>query len=228
MMQSINRLRVFIGGGLLAAAFWLSPALAAAPGIALVEDYNFKPLAAPESISTGNKIEVLEVFSYGCVHCFEYQPAVHAFTQRLPKDVALALMPATFNGNFKLYARGYFAAQALGVAEKLHDQVFEAVWEKGHPANNLEGLADIYAGLGVDRDSFLAAARSVGVEAKLSAVTEKSERIRVEGTPTFYVDGKYQVLANGAQSYDDIFARVDALIARARTERGKPNAKPAH
>jgi thiol:disulfide interchange protein DsbA len=228
-MISIDQLRFLIAGTLLAAMCGIPAASAAAPAIALVEDYNYHTLPTPEPVSTAGKIEVLEVFSYGCVHCFEYQPAVRAWAERRPKDVSLVLMPATFNGNFALYARGFFAAQALGVAEKLHEEVFSAIWEKGRHAENLNGLADLYASLGVDRAQFLAAARSVGVEARLSAVTHKSERMLLQATPTFYVDGKYQVLTTAAQSYDDIFARVDALVARARAERAKavPAAKPA-
>jgi protein dithiol oxidoreductase (disulfide-forming) len=218
-MPKFSHTRLALGGSLLSIAYFLSAATAAAPSVALVEDYNYHTLPTPEPVSTGNKIEVLEAFSYGCVHCYEYQPAVRAFAQRLPKDVALVLMPATFNGNFALYARGFFAAQALGVAEKLHEQVFDAVWQQGRPANNLNGLVDLYASLGVDREKFLAAVHSPGVEARLSAVTLKSERMLLQGTPTFYVDGKYQVLTTAAQSYDDIFARVDALIERARAER---------
>jgi thiol:disulfide interchange protein DsbA len=226
-MISIDQLRKLVAGSLLAAMCAASAASAATPAIALVEDYNYHTLPTPEPVGTGSKIEVLEVFSYGCVHCFEYQPAVHAWAERKPKDVSLVLMPATFNGNFALYARGFFAAQALGVAEQLHEQVFAAIWEKGRHAENLDGLADLYASLGVDRAQFLTAARSVGVEARLSAVTQKSERMLLQATPTFYVDGKYQVLTTAAQSYDDIFARVDALVARARAERAKasPGAK---
>jgi thiol:disulfide interchange protein DsbA len=219
MMQAFNRLCVFMGSSLLAVALCIAPAMAATPAIALVEDYNYHTLPAPEPVSTGGKIEVLEAFSYGCVHCFEYQASVRDWAMRKPKDVSLVLMPATFNNNFALYARGFFAAQALGVAERLHDQVFEAIWQKGRHAENLASLADLYASLGVDREQFLAAARSVGVEARLSAVTQKSERMLLGATPTFYVDGKYQVLTTAAQSYDDIFARLDALVARARAER---------
>jgi thiol:disulfide interchange protein DsbA len=226
-MPNFNRLRISAIGSLLAAAgvvsiatpAWSAPA--AAPAVALVEDYSYHTLPVPEPVSTGSKIEVLEAFSYGCVHCSEYQPSVHAWAQRQRKDVQLVLLPATFNGNFALYARGFFAAQALGVAEKLHEQVFAAVWERGRHAENINGLADLYASLGVDREQFLTAARSMGVEARLSAVTQKSERMLLQATPTFYVDGKYQVLTTAAQSYDDIFARVDALVARARAERAR-------
>lgn len=222
-MQAFRRFHSIIGRSLPGMALTVSLAMAAAPApkpaVALVEDYNYHTLPRPEPVSTGTRIEVLEVFSYGCVHCFEYEPALRAWNKLLPKDVELVLMPATFNGNFALYARGYYAAQALGVAEQLHEQVFEAVWDKGRPANNLESLADLYASLGVDRAKFLEAARSMGVTARLDSTTQKSERLLLQGTPTFYVDGKYQVLTTAAQNYGDVFARIDALVARARAER---------
>jgi thiol:disulfide interchange protein DsbA len=192
---------------------------AAAAAVQLVEGQNFLTLATPEPVTTGDKIEVLEVFSYGCVHCFEYEPALRTFRSRLPADVALIYMPATFNENFALYARGYYAADSLGMAAKTHAAVFDAIWTAGKPARDLDSLADLYAGLGVDREKFLTAARSMGVQARLRGAGQKSERLHLEGTPTFYVDGKYQVLSNGAQSHDDMLARLDALIARARAER---------
>jgi thiol:disulfide interchange protein DsbA len=214
----------FISRGVAGLALSVSLAMAAAPAatsrVALVEDYNYHTLPHPEPVSTGNKIEVLEFFSYGCVHCNEYEPSVRAWQSRQPKDVQLVLIPATFNGNFALYARGFYAAQSLGVADKLHEKMFAAVWGvQGHAANNIEQLADLYAGLGVDRAKFLEAARSMGVAAKISSTTEKSERMLLQGTPTFYVDGKYQLLTIAAGSFDDVFARLDALVARARAER---------
>jgi thiol:disulfide interchange protein DsbA len=218
MLTSIpGLLRLTLAAALLQA--FAGQAAAATPAVQLVEGQNFLTLVAPEPVATGDKIEVLEVFSYGCVHCFEHEPALRAFRSRLPADVALIYMPATFNENFALYARGYYAAEALGKADKTHAAVFETVWTAGKPARDLNSLADLYAGLGVDREQFLTAARSMGVQAQLRSAGQKAERLRLEGTPTFYVDGKYQLLSNGAKSHEDIVARLDALIARARAER---------
>jgi thiol:disulfide interchange protein DsbA len=142
---------------------------------------------------------------------------------RVPKDVAMAYMPATFNSNFAMYARGYFAAEALGVAIKTHEQIFDAIWQGGLAPKDIDGLANLYQRVGVDREQFLSAAKSMGVEARLRDATSKSERMKIEGTPTIYVDGKYQLLTTGAQSYDEAMARLDALIAKARADR---RAKP--
>jgi thiol:disulfide interchange protein DsbA len=190
----------------------------AAP-LLLVEGQHYARLATPEAVSTGKKIEVLEVFSYGCVHCYEYEPEVRLWKQRQPKDVQVTLMPATFNSNFALYARGYYAAEALGVAGKLHEQVFDTIWKNKFAVADLNTLANLYLRLGVDHDKFLAAARSPGVDAALKQATDKAERLKLAGTPTFYVDGKYQLLTDGAASIADVMKRLDALIAKARFER---------
>jgi protein dithiol oxidoreductase (disulfide-forming) len=193
----------------------------AAP-LLLAEGQNYAQLVTPEPTATGKKIEVLEVFSYGCIHCFEFEPAMREWQKQLPKDVQLQLMPATFNVNFAMYARGYYAAEALGVAKKLHDQVWDAIWVKKLEVPDLNALANLYLRLGVDHDKFLLAAKSPEVEAALKNAGRKSERMKLGATPTLYVDGKYQVLLSGVTSYNDIIQRLDALILKVRAERRAP------
>ena len=192
-------------------------ASAAAP-VALVEGQNFRTLSPAVSTETPGKIEVLEAFSYGCVHCFEFEPAMRAWKAHLPADVQLEYLPATFNGLFALYARGYYAAKALGIADSTHEKIFDAIWKNGMQAKDDETLANLYARVGADHDKFVEALKSMGVQAAISAAGAKAERLKLEGTPTLYVDGKYQVLTNGATSYDDIMQRLDAVIAKARAE----------
>ena len=185
----------------------------------LVEGQKYALLPTPEPTATGKKIEVLEVFSYGCIHCFEFEPAMREWQKHIPKDVQLRLMPATFNVNFAMYARGYYAAEALGVAKKLHEQVWDAIWVKKLEVPNIDALANLYLRLGVDHDKFMAAAKSPEVESALISASRKSERMKLGATPTLYVDGKYQVLLTGVTSFDDIIQRLDALILKVRAER---------
>jgi thiol:disulfide interchange protein DsbA len=203
---------------LLAAVIWFGTAATAAP-LQLVEGQNYLQLAPPEATTTGRKIEVLEVFSYGCIHCFEFEPALLEWRKHMPKDVQLVLMPATFNDNFKMYAIGYYAAEKLGVAAKLHEQVFDAVWVKKFEVPDFNALTNLYQRLGVSREKFVAAARSPEVKNLVINADSKAERIKLSATPALYVDGKYQVLLTGVTSYNDIIQRLDALILRVRTER---------
>jgi thiol:disulfide interchange protein DsbA len=128
-------------------------------------------------------------------------------------------LPASFNPIFELFARGYFAAKALGIADSTHEKVFDTVWGAGIQPKDDEQLISLYVRLGADRAKFSEALASMGVQAALSAAGVKAERLKLEGTPTLYVDGKYQVLTNGVTSYGEIMQRLDAVIAKARAER---------
>lgn len=201
-----------------ACALFAGAAAFAAP-VTLVEGQNFRTLATQVPPATGSKIEVLEAFSYGCVHCFEFEPALRAWKAHLPADVQMSYLPATFNPVFELFARGYYAAKALGIADSTHEKVFDTVWGAGMQAKDAEQLTNLYVRLGADRARFAEALASAGVQAEIAAAGAKAEQFRLEGTPTLYVDGKYQVLTAGATSYDDIMQRLDAVIVRARADR---------
>ena len=206
----------------LGACALLAGGAALAAPLQLVEGVHYKTLANPVTTDTGGKIEVLEAFSYGCVHCFNFEPALRAWKAHLPADVQMTYLPATFNSNFELYARGFYAAKALGIAESTHEKVFDTVWKSGMAVQDTGQLINLYVRLGADRAKFTDALASLGVQAAISAAGVKAERLKLEGTPTLYVDGKYQVLPDGGSSYDDIFLRVDALIAKARAEHRAP------
>ncbi len=207
--------------GLWLSVFTLLAAGAAAADapVTLVEGQNFRTLATPMPVESGNKIEVLEAFSYGCVHCYQFEPALRAWKAHQPADVQMNYLPASFNPIFELFARGYFAAKALGIADSTHEKVFDTVWGAGIQPKDDEQLISLYVRLGADRAKFSEALASMGVQAALSAAGVKAERLKLEGTPTLYVDGKYQVLTNGVTSYGEIMQRLDAVIAKARAER---------
>jgi thiol:disulfide interchange protein DsbA len=199
-------------------------AIAAQPSVVepvAEEGKTYLTLPVPVPTETGNKTEVLEAFSYGCIHCFNFEPAMRAWKQGAPADVQVVLLPATFQPLFALFARGFYAARSLGVMEKTHEAVFDTVWTGGFQVQNEEQLADLYAKLGVKREDFVAALHSPAVNTAVQAATDKATRLKLEGTPSLYVDGKYQVLLTGASSYDDIIRRLDSLVAKARAEHGR-------
>jgi thiol:disulfide interchange protein DsbA len=203
-------------------AILLLAALAAAapvPAVSLTEGVEYERLAAPEPTRDPKKIEVLEVFSYGCVHCFELEPALRAWKERLPPDVDLQYLPATFRPEFVLYARGFYAAEALGQLEATHARVFDALWNGHQQIRSLGDLANLYAGLGVDRARFYAEAQSAENRAAVDAAYERIQRLKVDGTPAIFVAGRYRILATLISSQQELLQRVDALIAMERAER---------
>jgi thiol:disulfide interchange protein DsbA len=201
----------------------LSPLLVAgavkAAPLLLVEGQHYTRVTPPVPVTTGAKIEVLECFSYGCVHCYNFESVLDIWRPTMPKDAKMAFLPATFNSNFEMYARGYYAAEALGVAAKLHRQVFDSVWKNQLVVNDMDALANLYLRLGVPRDKFLAAVNSPGVAKAVTTATAKADKLKMDSTPTLYVDGKYLLLMTGAANYGEVMQRLDGLIAMARVAR---------
>ena len=203
-------------------AILLLAALAATGPVAavtLTEGVEYERLAAPEPTHDPQKIEVLEVFSYGCIHCFELEPALRAWKARLPPDVDLQYLPATFRPEFQLYARGFYAAEALGQLEATHTRVFDALWKEGRQIRSLGDLANLYAGFGVDRARFFEAAQSAENRTAVDAAYDKIRRLKVDGTPALYVAGRYRVLPTLISTQEELLQRVDALIVLERAAR---------
>lgn len=187
--------------------------LAAPP--APVEGVDYEVIAGGAPYEPGGRqIEVAEVFGYTCSHCAHFEPAVQAWKAKLPRDVKFVPVAAPFGGHWRPFARAWFAARALGVAERSHEAVFRALHEDGTlPRNPTDGeLAAFYAQFGVPADRFVAALNSPAVAEALRHAGEFLRRSGVEGTPTMIVAGKYRVTARQA----DVLRVVDQLVARER------------
>ena len=181
------------------------------PGV----DYEVLPTA--QATYGKGKIEVAEVFSYGCIHCFHFQPIVNTWKKTMPADVRWEYVPAAFGGPFDNFARAFLAAQIMGVQPKTHDAVFKAVFVD-HMIKSAapEELADMYAKLGVDRAKFLNTINGADVTAKFAQARDFSLRTGISGTPTIVINGKYRVDGNNPGGLEGIFKTVDFLIAAER------------
>jgi len=164
------------------------------------------------------KIEVAEVFGYVCPACFRFQPLIGPWKAGLPSDVQFVYVPAMFGGTWDDYARAFYAAETLGVQEKTHDALYNAIHtekslkgELGH--DSVEDIAKFYAKYGVDPKAFADTMASFGVAAKTNRAKQFAVRSKVSGTPSLVVNGKYLVKGT---SYQDMLRIADHLIARER------------
>jgi thiol:disulfide interchange protein DsbA len=174
-------------------------------------------LDAPQPTWGQGKIEVAEVFSYMCIHCAEFQPAVNAWKQRMPADVRWEYVPAVFGGAWDQAARAYFAAELLGVRERSHDAIFKAIHiDREMKTGSAEEYADLYAKQGAERGKFLDTMSSFGVTAKLGRAKQFAQRTGVTGTPTIIVAGKYRVSVTEDRGFPGMLATVDFLLAQER------------
>ena len=133
--------------------------LALAPFVSaqgMVEKYvqgtHYFPINPAQPTSSGGKVEVVEVFSYACIHCAHFQPLVDSWKKTMPKDAAFVYMPALFQPIFALYGRAYYTAEVLGVSEKAHADLFKAIFVDQKNMRSLDEIAQFYVPYGVKAD----------------------------------------------------------------------------
>ena len=198
-----------------------APAATTADGLVEGVDYEVIPGGQPFEPLNG-KVEVVEVFNYICPACARFEPVFGGWAGNVPADVRVTYVPAAFNAQWEPYARAFLVADAMGIADKSHTDVFHAI----HLADTLPGegekpdeqkVAQFYAQFGADPKQFLADMHSFSTDAKLKRATQYLIRERVGGTPTVLVNGKYVVTTR--KSYEDIARVTDALVARERAAR---------
>ena len=186
---------------------------------------DYEILESPQPTWGRGKIEVAEVFGYTCIHCAHLQPELDQWHQRLPTDVRFEYVPAAFGGAWDAFARAYYAAELLGVREKTHNQVFDAIHVKRSiTGTSNEEVADLYQGLGVDRAKFLAAMDSFGVNAKLAKARQFAQRTGITATPTVIVNGKYRVSSTRDRGFPGMLSTIDYLVSLERA--GQPAGAP--
>lgn len=144
--------------------------------------------------STGDKIEVTEVFSYACPHCAHFQPTVDELKAKLPANAQLVLIPAVFRPEWEPFARAFYTAQSLGILDKTHQALFDALYSEHLPLTTLDSLVNgFYANHGANPSTFLSTANSFVIDSKLSRGDQLVRAYGVTGTPTLIVNGKYRV-----------------------------------
>ena len=173
----------------------------------------------PPEHESGKAISVVEVFGYSCPHCAHFQPYVDAWKKKQRADVKLSYLPAAFGGIWEAFARAYYAADAMGVLQKSHNGIFNAVHVQHRPVTNLEDIAALYADYGVDKKVFASTMQSFAISAKVDAARAQALRWGVDGTPTIVVAGKYRVMITRSSGEAGLLRNVDWFVGKERGER---------
>ncbi len=174
-------------------------------------------LVAPQPTAQADKIEVVELFWYGCPHCSELEPTMKTWTAALPDDVEFVRMPAVLSPRWELLARAYYAAELLGVLDKTHEPLFHAIHEKKNRISTEQALAKFFVEQGVDEKEFMQAYKSFGVAAKVNRAREMTKRYGINGVPAFIINGKFRTTATEAGGNDNMFKVIEQLISAERT-----------
>ncbi len=180
----------------------------------------------PQPTESGNKIEVLEFFWYGCPHCNNLQPSLQAWLKRKPADVELKHIPAVFQDSWIPLTKAYYTIETMGLVDKLHQEMFAALHRQRLPLRDANAIFDWAASKGVDRKKFADVYNSFGINGRTQRSIELTRKYDIPGTPALVIDGRFltspsmTLKADRSIDYDRFFQVVDGLIAEARKARG--------
>jgi thiol:disulfide interchange protein DsbA len=189
------------------------------PGVSIAQNAidpqgKYELVDPPQATETPGKVEILEVFWYGCPHCFSFLPSMEALEANHADYVAIRHMPAIFRESWSIHARAFYTAEALNVVPQIHRPLFEAIHEKNQPLNTPALLRAFFVAHGVDGKTFDKTFGSFAVESMLRKSLLMQGRYGVRGTPSIIVNGKYRVSASLAGGYDEMVEVAKVLAAR--------------
>lgn len=180
---------------------------------------HYQELTTPVATSSPDKIEVTEVFWYGCGHCFQFEPLVSQWAAKQATDVNFVKSPAMWNSLMENHARAFYAAKAMGVLDKVNQPLFHALNVENKPLKGADEVAELFAQHGVDQTEFLKVFKSFGVTSQVRLADANARGYGITGTPEMVVDGRYRISATMAGGQAQMLNVVDFLVAKLRAER---------
>ena len=183
------------------------------------EGVEYKLLASPQATSTGDKIEVRELFWYGCPHCFHLEPELGKWLKTRPDDVEFVRMPAILGPNWELLGRAYYTAELLEVEDRIHKPLFSYLHTDRKRIRDVEELQDFFVAQGVSEEDFQKTYNSFAVITKTRRSDQAAQLYGLTGVPAMVVNGKYMVNASLAGgSNEKMLEVVNFLIEKERAE----------
>ena len=182
------------------------------------EGKEYQRLKNPVPVETGNKIEVIEFFSFGCPHCAHLEPILQGWLKNLPPDVQFRRVPVLFQPVWVSLAKVYYTLDALD-ANKLAPEVFAALHEQNKNLANEKTFFDWAATKGLDRKKVEDMYNSFGINSKMSRAKSLAAAYNVQSVPMVFVDGKFMTASDRVGGHEKLPAAINALVEKARAER---------
>jgi thiol:disulfide interchange protein DsbA len=203
---------------LLAAACVIAGAPIAAQEVRARQNIEYR-LISPQAVETGERIEVIDFFWYGCPYCNELQPSMEDWAKRKPSDVVLRRVPAILRDSWAPHARIYYTLELLGEVDRLHQRVYHGYHVEELSMSRPDVMEQWAARNGIDRRKWLDAYYSPEVDARVARAHQLTRRYEVQGTPSLVVDGRFLTSSSMTPSIRGVMPVVDDLIRLARQQR---------
>ena len=198
--------------GLLVLSFGMSVAIAADEhNHATGQGYVQLDPVVPNLIENDARHEVVELFWYGCSHCFDFEPHINKWKQEKADNINFVRVPAIFNARWEQHARAYYALELMDKLEQGHELLFSGIHEQGRGLHDLDSMARYLANHDIDEEKFRESFASFAVEAKINRAKQLIRQYQVTGVPAVIVDGRYKTSASEAGGYQQLVDVINSL-----------------
>jgi thiol:disulfide interchange protein DsbA len=184
----------------------------------IIAGHDYVVLSTRQQQEINGKIEVVEFFSWGCPHCYEFYPMLSRWLGTLPKDASFKRVPVGLgHPEWEALAKAYYALQSTGDVDRLDSQIFEDIHRNHVWLYDEQSITAWVGKHGVNVAKFTEAFRSFGVNTSAGQAEQRAEDYRIPGVPTLAIAGKYTVDGDQAK----MLTTSDQLIVMERTANKK-------
>ena len=200
-------------------------ALVSVPAFAQDETFleggHYDTLAVTQAVSTGDKIEVLELFWYRCPHCYTLEVPLQEWLKNgKPENAEYVAIPAVLSARWEAEARAFYTFEALDLLDELHGKMFYAIHSEHRQLSSADKLADWVEEQGYSAQDVLDTYESFAVNTKLNYAKTMTKNYNIQGVPAVVVDGKYRTSVSQAGDADTLFKVINFLVEKSAAERG--------
>lgn len=200
---------------------WFAPlvlafAIAALTPVAALGANGYRTTNGVGGAGDPDAIDVVEFFWYGCPHCYRFESFIKGWLENKPDDVRFRYIPTVFSPTWAFHGRAFYAAKLMGVLDRFHSAMFNAIHAQGRSLDTPEELHAFVASLGIDADKFLATMQSFAVDAKMRQAKQLQRAYGIAGTPTVVIEGRYVTSGTIAGSFERVIEVIKDRVAAVR------------
>lgn len=190
---------------------------------------HYQELSVPLPDLDPDRIDVVELFWYGCPDCYEQLPTFQIWESSYrTTDMTFARIPVIWNQIMETHARMYLTADKLGllpdvpksaweVTPSIHNDIFDAINKDNNPLSSSSQAAELFAKWGVSDLAFEAAWNSETVLAKLDELKAFPGLSEIPRLPALVVNGRYLITFNEEiATNEELYKVMSFLVVKIR------------
>lgn len=181
------------------------------------EGTDYVTLSPPVPVQTpAGKVEVTELFWYGCPHCLHLEPTISKFLEKKPANVEFRRVPATLSPRWAFHARLFYVGQMLDPdgSKHVHAKIFDAIQKQRRKIDNDDSLRRFFTDLGFSTDQVNNALKSMELNAMMVRADEVGKLSKADSVPVIVINGKYRTSPSMVGSEEKLLQVMEYLIKR--------------